>query len=287
MLLPLYLLPLCLQSADETAVQNEESVDIQNQHDPLYMKQRQFAHRFDLVIVVTAIFVFVISRASVRTFFFSDTNNLWRIVMVIPLLRLLTLIKTTRSAVYTIFQVIPRFTWLLLILLMFYWIYGVMGVTLFGDALERQLPTNVDYTFKTFPDALIALFQLTVGEGWHDLMYDVMEAENDIITSAVYFVSFVFIITLIFTNLFIGLVISLVDDMETQNRKSKHHSSAHSTAHSATANNNQNLQHQRTRSKLKRTTMSQSAINAQRQSLNSRRRLDEIRSINAQNSRLG
>merc|ERR1712062_708229 len=102
---------------------------------------------------------------SLQEIYFNDNRYGARIVMVIPLLRLLTLIKTTRSAVYIIFQVIPRFTWLLMILLMVFYLYGVFGVTMIGEALN-DLPTKPDYKFDSFWSAVIALFQLTVGEGW-------------------------------------------------------------------------------------------------------------------------
>merc|ERR1719433_194293 len=112
-----------------------------------------------------------------------------------------------------------------MILLMFFYFYGVLGVTMIGGALH-DLPTEPDYKFDSFSSAIIALFQLTVGEGWHQVMYSVAEAQNNIF-SVFYFVSFIFFITLVFTNLFVGLVISLVDDMETQNRrKQQRHNSS-------------------------------------------------------------
>lgn len=151
---------------------------------------------------------------------------------------------------------------------MFFYFYGVIGVTLIGDALD-DLPSPPMYQFDSFRNAVIALFQLTVGEGWHEVMYSAAEAQNNLFVS-IYFVSFVFIITLIFTNLFVGLVISLVDDMETQN-------AATSTAHSVHSDHgmptNHNV-HQRTRSKRTLNT----PLTA------SRHRLQEIREINKQSS---
>merc|ERR1719474_952388 len=67
----------------------EESVGREAEgEDALYLKQREFAHRFDLVIVASAIFIFAVSRVVDGDFMFSDASNRARIVMVIPLLRL-------------------------------------------------------------------------------------------------------------------------------------------------------------------------------------------------------
>merc|ERR1712228_807913 len=174
-------------------------------------------HRFDLLIVAAAICGFVGSRIAVRQLWFEDAINPTRIVMVIPLLRLFTLIKTTRSAVYIITRVIPRFASLLILLAMLFYIYAVIGVWLIGNQLSLLLNTP-QFTFATFADSLITLFQLTVGEGWHDIMYSTVYAKNSLLTTTWYFLSFVLIITLIFTNLFVGLVISVVDDTDKQNK---------------------------------------------------------------------
>eukprot|EP01084_Bolivina_argentea_P319859 554839_1 len=118
---------------NEAEFEYEESVYTQ---DPLRLKQREFAHRFDLVIVASALSVFAVSRIIVQKLWFDDNVNTFRIVMVIPLLRLFTLIKTTRSAVYIIAKVIPRFISLIFILLLFFYIFAVFGVYLIGDKLK-------------------------------------------------------------------------------------------------------------------------------------------------------
>eukprot|EP01083_Nonionella_stella_P171347 585111_1 len=205
-----------VKKQEQEEVEYEVSVYTQ---DPLHLKEREFAHRFDLVIVSCAILLFVGSRVFVlQQLWFSDETNTLRAVMVIPLLRLLTLIKTTRSAVYIITRVLPRFTSLIAILLMLFYAYGVIGVWLIADSLQRNLLTQPQYSFETFSDALVTLFQLTVGEGWHDVMYAAVYANNSLLSSTWYFLTFVLIITLVFTNLFVGLVISVVDDVETENK---------------------------------------------------------------------
>jgi len=193
----------------------EESVYTQN---PLHLKEREFAHRFDLIIVALAVLSFVFTRTAVGAFTFDDKSNVWRIVMVLPLFRLFTLIKTTRSAVYIIVKVIPRFGWLFLILLILFYIYAVFGVWLIGDELDTRLLDPPQYSFSTFHDSLVTLFQLTVGEGWHNVMYDTVYTKNSLLVTTPYFLSFVLMITLIFTNLFVGLVISVVDDVNQENK---------------------------------------------------------------------
>lgn len=52
-----------------------------------------------------------------------------------------------------------------------FFLYGV-GVWFFAgqwDILQNQKPAG---HFDTLTDALVTLFQLLVGEGWHDVRYD-------------------------------------------------------------------------------------------------------------------
>jgi len=202
-------------SGRSTEYEYEESVYTQ---DPLHLKQREFAHRADLLIVSSAMVLFIISRVIVKGVWFTDDTNLYRVVMIIPLFRLFTLIKTTRSAVYIITKVIPRFASLVMILLMLFYFYAVLGVWLIGDSLQEHLVDTPLYSFGTFHDALVTLFQLTVGEGWHDVMYTSVYASDSLLSTTWYFLSFILIITMIFTNLFVGLVISVVDDIEQENK---------------------------------------------------------------------
>eukprot|EP01084_Bolivina_argentea_P000722 1324_1 len=164
------------------------SYDIPNAHDSLVLKEREFAHRFDLIVVVSAVIFLMISRISVGQLWFTDETNTTRVVMIIPLFRLFTLIKTTRSAVYFLAKIIPRFTSLTIILILLFYLYGVIGVSLIGDKFSLQI-NKPQYSFATFSDSLLTLYQLTLGSGWHHVMYSAAQVSNSLLLYTWYFLS--------------------------------------------------------------------------------------------------
>jgi len=86
------------------------------------------------------------------------------------------------------------------------YIYGIVGVGLFSGKysllLESERP---DRSFDTLPFALLALFEWLCGQDWNGVMYSYIYATN--LFSALYFISYILIVTLLFVNLFTGVVL--------------------------------------------------------------------------------
>ncbi|ETO28880.1 cation transporter [Reticulomyxa filosa] len=184
--------------------------------DPLELLHREFAHRLDLVIVCVSVTLFILTRTIFGSNFFLQNYSWVRIPMIFPLLRMFTLIRTTRAAVYTVFKVIPRFSSLLILMLLVFYVYAVFGTALVGNQIEYLTLTSssfVYFGFSSVSQAWLSLFQMLVSEGWNNIMNETIIATNNF-AWAFYFMSFMFIVTLIFTNLFFGLVLSVVDEIE-------------------------------------------------------------------------
>ncbi|ETO22307.1 cation transporter [Reticulomyxa filosa] len=193
------------------------------QDDPLELLHRQFAHRLDLVIVCVSVTLFIVSRTAFGSNFSLDSqeNYFWvRLVMIFPLFRMLTLIRTTRAAVYTVFKVIPRFSSLLVLMLLVFYVYAIFGTALVGNQIEYLTlgPSSfVYFGFGTVAQTWLSLFQMLVSEGWNNIMDETIIATNNF-AWAFYFMTFMFIVTLIFTNLFFGMVLAVVDEIEKERK---------------------------------------------------------------------
>jgi hypothetical protein len=180
--------------------------------------QREFAHRLDFCVVGASVVLLILVRGYSNEGFALDQVSAFRAVMILPLFRLFSLIKTTRSAVYTIFKVLPRFSSLTALLFILFYVFAVWATAHISDSL-KFLPDNPYlFRFGTFGDSMLTLFQLLVGEGWHDVMYAVMTVKDNY-SWAYYFMGFVFLVTLIFANLFVGLVLSVVEDLEATRKR--------------------------------------------------------------------
>lgn len=110
----------------------------------------------------------------------------------------------------------------ILLFLLFY-IYGVMGVFVFGK--------NDPIHFGDLSTSIITLFQITTLEGWADIMFVNIHGCTDAVYgfeggcpephafgvwAVIYFVSFVLIGTMIVLNLFIGVIMNSMDEVRNE-----------------------------------------------------------------------
>ncbi|ETO30749.1 hypothetical protein RFI_06370 [Reticulomyxa filosa] len=219
--------------------------------DPVELLHREFAHRLDLIIVCASVTLFILIRAVFhQTFYFNnhEIHFLARIPMIFPLFRLFTLIRTTRSAVFTVFKVIPRFSSLFVLMLLVFYVYAVLGAALVGNQIEYLTlgPSSfVYFGFSTIAQTWLSLFQMLVSEGWNNIMNETIIATNNF-GWAFYFMSFMFIVTLVFTNLFFGLVLAVVDESEKERKymaqfqSEQNDNNNHDNSNNNNSNNNNN-----------------------------------------------
>merc|ERR1712096_258762 len=81
--------------------------------------------------------------------------------------------------------------------------FAVIGHSFFEDVLhavaDRTEITRAD-AFDSVGGAMLSLVQITVGEGWHEIMYVIMNGKHSFYWS-IYFMLYVLIETLMMTNL--------------------------------------------------------------------------------------
>jgi len=93
----------------------------------------------------------------------------------------------------------------LLLALVFY-IYGVMGVHLFGPAAPEA--------FGSLPAAWLSLFRMITLDNWSDLLVAAQRGGSGL--AVAYFVSFILLGTMIMLNLFIGIVMNSMSEMHAE-----------------------------------------------------------------------
>lgn len=92
---------------------------------------------------------------------------------------------------------------LIALLLIVFYIYGVVGMELFHGALKKK-PSDYDpENFDTFLNAMLALFQISTTNNWNDVMFSLIHS----FSSSFYFVSFFFIVCIIMVNILTSFVI--------------------------------------------------------------------------------
>ena len=155
---------------------------------------------------------------------FAAVLRLARLFRVLKLVRALPKLQILVSA---LLKSLPSMAYVGLLLGLLFYIYSVAGVFLFGD--------NDPVHFGNLWIAMLSLFRVVTGEDWTDVMYIQMygckeypfpetltgyactSPEAYPVFGALFFVSFMFLGSLIILNLFIGVIMSGMEEAQKEN----------------------------------------------------------------------
>jgi voltage-gated sodium channel len=130
------------------------------------------------------------------------------VIFHMPMLALLLIFRTLRIAeiapqlkkvVESFFLALPHVTAVLLLIILIYYIYGVLGMELY-----KTISPNF---FGTFSGTLYTLVQLTALDSWADVSRPIIEKSP---YAWIYFVSFAFLVSFSAINLIVGVFVDSV-----------------------------------------------------------------------------
>lgn len=146
---------------------------------------------FDLIIVLSSIILAGSSYVMVL-----------RILRVLRVLRAISIIPSLRKMVNALLLTIPSMGTIMLLLGLFFYVYGVIGTMLFQSISPEY--------FGSLHRTLLTLFQVITLESWASgVMYPILEQDP---TSWWYFVTFILIGAFVIINLFVGVVVNNVEE---------------------------------------------------------------------------
>ncbi len=145
-----------------------------------------------------------------------------RLARVLRVLRLVQALPQLKMLVDAMLKSIPSMGYVGILLLLLYYIYGAMGVFLFGK--------NDPLHFGNLHTSMLSLFRISTLEGWTEIMYINMFGCDNVkwgygpesgcnmpeghgSAAVIYFVSFVLVGTMIVLNLFIGVIMNAMDEV--------------------------------------------------------------------------
>eukprot|EP00755_Sulcionema_specki_P036080 Sspe_Gene.22096::Locus_8356_Transcript_1_1_Confidence_1.000_Length_6454::g.22096::m.22096/K04854/CACNA1G; voltage-dependent calcium channel T type alpha-1G len=173
------------------------------------------------------VFDFVIVLLSIPDFFPQGPNqrlNVLRVFRLLRAFRLLNNLHSLRTVIWTILVSLRDVAWLSLLILLFIFIYGVLGMNLFGTRFEvppEDYDPSLPYpynklarrdSFASFVESCITVFVLMTGEGWGSLMWLAMDRHGPL--SCLYFVSSFMLGNCILLNLFVAILVNNCDRCE-------------------------------------------------------------------------
>ena len=123
-----------------------------------------------------------------------------RLARVLRVLRLITALPRLQILVTALLKSIPSMADAGVLLVVLFYGYAVVGVSLFGKADPAH--------FGSLGASALALFQVVMLEGWADIMRTQLAAGPGTILTIGYFISFILLGTMITLNLLIGVIVT-------------------------------------------------------------------------------
>lgn len=156
---------------------------------------------FDIVIVLIAL---------IPPAIFADGAALsaLRVARVFRVIRMFKAFPELQLLVKVLLRSFQSVYFACLLLLVFMYMYSVIGVTLFRDltTVETAHSNNVD-PFGNILEAFFSLFRVTTGEDWTDLRYDLMTQTSNLIINT-YFISWYILSAFLLINIVFGAIIN-------------------------------------------------------------------------------
>lgn len=146
------------------------------------------------------VFDFVIVAAAFMPGLQNQTTIL-RLIRLLRVLRLLSTLPGLQIMVTALLHSIPRIAQMALLSSLLFYIYAVIGTTLFAEHDPKH--------WGTLHISLLSLFRTLTLEDWTDLMYTGMELYPG---AWVFFVSFVLLATFVIFNMLIGIILNSMEE---------------------------------------------------------------------------
>lgn len=132
----------------------------------------------------------------------------FRVLRALRALRLVTKLQRLRIIVQAIIESIPNVGWASLLLLLIFYIFSIMGTTMFSEAFPEF--------FGSIGKSMYSLFQIMTLESWS------MGIARPVIAifpfAWVYFISFILTSSFIVMNVIVGVVVNAISELSEQNR---------------------------------------------------------------------
>jgi len=186
---------------------------------------------FDSIIVLVSIIELIVAPPE----FLNISNGIdvelggaWSALRAFRLFRLFKLArswKKLRMLLAVVARTLAELSWFLVLLLLFIFIFGLLGVSLFANQMRfDKLGYKIDLAnteaffsaeaedsiprsnFDDLGNAMIVVFQVLSGENWNTVMYDSIRAAG-LGTGAAYFIAMIMLGSMIVLELFVAILL--------------------------------------------------------------------------------
>jgi len=166
---------------------------------------------FDVIVIICSVISGLAFLKVLRVFRIFRVFKTLKALKGLKAMRLVSRLDKLRMIIGAIGKSIPGISWTAVLLLLIYYIFGIIGTTLFGEAFPDW--------FGTLGKSIYTLFQVMTLESWSmGISRPVMEAFG---WAWVYFVPFVLISSFVVMNVVVGIVVNSISEVQEQLAKER------------------------------------------------------------------
>eukprot|EP01006_Ploeotia_vitrea_P035644 TRINITY_DN65915_c4_g1_i1.p1 TRINITY_DN65915_c4_g1~~TRINITY_DN65915_c4_g1_i1.p1 ORF type:complete len:679 (+),score=323.55 TRINITY_DN65915_c4_g1_i1:55-2091(+) len=179
---------------------------------------------FDFVItVLSAIPAIMRYAVNSDSDSFKSVSNQLRLFRSLRILKMIARLSSLRVVISTVMEAFQSLGFVLLLLLMLTYIFGIFAVNLFYPYTISDIPSlKFQDKFRDLPQAFISLFQLLTLDQWYAIQEDIQRVVEPVIVIT-FFIFWVWIGAFIFRNVFVGVMVRKFDEMTRQVEEAKKH----------------------------------------------------------------
>lgn len=126
-----------------------------------------------------------------------------RALRILRVLRLLSTVRHLRFVTESLLKAVPGIGWIVVLMLILFYVFGVMGTELFSERFPEE--------FGTVGLSMYSLFQVMTLESWSEAIARPVMAEYP--WAWLYFVVFILVSSFTVLNLFIGIIVSTMQEL--------------------------------------------------------------------------
>ena len=168
----------------------------------------EFWNILDFIIVLASLAdVFLTFLVATDVF----SASVFRAFRVFTILKLVKWSQKLRIMMNSITISVPPVINVFLLWCIFIFIYAVIGVAVFGNAVQGGELTP-PATFDNFGTAVYVLFRVVTSEAWEAIMYDLYNPPNNYLGSPAYFFSFMVLSEMMLLQIILGIMLESFQD---------------------------------------------------------------------------
>lgn len=161
---------------------------------------RIFAHRLEFFRDPWGIFDFLVVGIAWAPA--TGPLSVLRALRILRVLRLMSVVPSLRNVVEAMLKALPGMGSILLLMLLIFYVFGVMASKLYGDDMPEA--------FGSLGASLFTLFQLMTLDDWANIVKPAMDVHP---WSLLFFMPFIVLSTFVVLNLFIGVIVESIQTL--------------------------------------------------------------------------